>query len=100
VPSHSRHCRRHNLSRLYNNVGIAVQIQSERVYNNRRNMQKSARDIFFDDEVKFHSCLTLFSLTAPDDPVFREALDLFFDGEVDERTVTILSAQDGLSQGR
>ena len=60
---------------------------------------KSARDIFFDDEVKFHSCVTLFSLSAPDDPVFREALDLFFDGELDERTVAILSAQDGVSQG-
>jgi uncharacterized protein (DUF1810 family) len=57
---------------------------------------KSARDIFSGDEVKFHSCVTLFSLSAPEDLVFREALNLFFDGELDEPTVAILSAQGDL----
>ena len=54
---------------------------------------KSAREIFRDDDVKFHSCVTLFSLAAPEDPVFRAALDLFFDGVRDERTEAILAAQ-------
>jgi uncharacterized protein (DUF1810 family) len=54
---------------------------------------KSAREIFRGDDVKFHSCVTLFSLAAPEDPVFRAALDLFFDGVRDERTEAILAAQ-------
>jgi len=53
----------------------------------------NAREIFHDDDVKFHSSVTLFSLAAPEDPVFRAALDLFFDGVRDERTEAILAAQ-------
>ena len=53
---------------------------------------KSARDIFFNDDVKFRSCVTLFSLAAPEDPNFRAALDLFFGGVRDERTEAILAA--------
>jgi|GEM_PF-6041254 len=30
---------------VYNNVGIAVQLQSERVYNNRRNMHTTKSDL-------------------------------------------------------
>jgi len=54
---------------------------------------KSAREIFHHDDVKFHSCVTLFSLAAPEDPIFRAALDLFFDGARDERTEAILATQ-------
>ena len=54
---------------------------------------KGAREIFHDDDVKFHSCMTLFSWAAPEDPVFRTALDLFFNGIGDQRTAAILAAQ-------
>ena len=53
---------------------------------------RSAREIFHGDDVKFHSCMTLFSLAAPQDAVFRAALDLFFDGKRDQRTESILAA--------
>ncbi len=54
---------------------------------------RGAGGIFLNDDVKFRSCVTLFSRAAPDDPVFRDALDLFFDGEPDERTLEILAGQ-------
>jgi uncharacterized protein (DUF1810 family) len=53
---------------------------------------KGVRAIFSNDDVKFHSCVTLFSLAAPEDSVFRQSLDLFFDGEMDERTTAIVAA--------
>lgn len=53
----------------------------------------SAHDIFGRDDVKFHSCVTLFSRAMPDDSVFGAALDLFFDGVLDKRTEKILEAQ-------
>ena len=36
--------------------------------------------------------MTLFSLAAPQDAVFRAALDLFFEGKRDQRTESILAA--------
>lgn len=38
MPSHSRQSQRHDLPRCTTTVGIGVQLQSEQVYNNRRNM--------------------------------------------------------------
>ncbi len=39
----------------------------------------SAHDIFgYPDDLKFHSCLTLFSSVAPDDEVFSTALRKYF----------------------
>jgi len=58
----------------------------------------SARDIFSWDDVKFHSCVTLFSLAAPEDQIFRAALDLFFNGALDERTEVILATQTSTHQ--
>jgi NAD-dependent deacetylase len=58
-----------------------------------QHFSKGARAIFFNDDVKFHSCVTLFSLAAPEDSVFRQALNLFFNGDLDQRTVAILAAQ-------
>ena len=58
-----------------------------------RHPPRSARDIFLNDDVKFHSCVTLFSLAAPEDPLFRTALEVFFDGVRDQRTEAILAAQ-------
>jgi uncharacterized protein (DUF1810 family) len=56
---------------------------------------KGARAIFSNDDVKFHSCVTLFSLAAPEESVFRQSLDLFFDGELDHRTSAIVAAHVG-----
>ena len=50
---------------------------------------KSADDIFgYPDNLKFHSCMTLFARAAPEDTEteFRKALDRFFDGKEDELT--------------
>jgi uncharacterized protein (DUF1810 family) len=47
----------------------------------------SAHEVFGSpDDVKFRSCMTLFALAAPGEPLFREALDAFFDGEPDPLT--------------
>ena len=52
----------------------------------------SAHTIFGSpDDMKFRSCLTLFSAVGGD-AVFREGLTLFFDGVGDERTLRLLEA--------
>lgn len=43
------------------------------------------------DDMKFHSCLTLFMQAAPDEPVFVKALDTFYDGKPDEMTLGLLA---------
>ena len=49
---------------------------------------KSAHQIFGSpDDLKFRSSLTLFSQAAPDEPVFRPALDKYFDGNADALTL-------------
>lgn len=54
----------------------------------------SAREIFGNpDDLKLHSCATLFA-TVSDDPVFRELLVGFFNGERDEQTITLLKESD------
>lgn len=48
-------------------------------------------DIFeYPDDRKFHSCMTLFALAIPDEPVFQLALDNYFDRERDGKTVELL----------
>lgn len=44
------------------------------------------------DAAKFRSCLTLFLAIAPDEPVLRAALDRFYRGVEDERTLEALEA--------
>jgi uncharacterized protein (DUF1810 family) len=39
------------------------------------------------DDLKFRSCLTLFAHAAPDEPLFREALQRYFQGREDPLTV-------------
>ncbi len=39
------------------------------------------------DDLKFHSCMTLFALAAPGEAVFREALAKYFGGMLDTLTV-------------
>jgi len=39
------------------------------------------------DDLKFHSSMTLFARAAPDEPVFRDALQKYFGGEEDRATL-------------
>jgi uncharacterized protein (DUF1810 family) len=51
---------------------------------------KSAHDIFGSpDDVKFHSCLTLFAAAATDD-IFQRALEKYFGGRQDAATLDIV----------
>ena len=53
---------------------------------------KSAREVFgTPDDLKFRSCMTLFAMAAPQQPVFQRALDEFFVGERDPLTVALLA---------
>jgi len=48
-------------------------------------------DIFgYPDDLKFRSSMTLFAEVAPEEQVFRQALDKYFGGEPDERTVALM----------
>jgi uncharacterized protein (DUF1810 family) len=42
------------------------------------------------DALKFKSCLTLFTLAAPSDTIFTNALERFFAGAPDTRTIELL----------
>ncbi|WP_232462393.1 DUF1810 domain-containing protein [Bordetella genomosp. 9] len=51
----------------------------------------TAADIFGPtDAVKFRSCLTLFTWAAPEETIFRECLDRFFQGQADPLTLSRL----------
>jgi uncharacterized protein (DUF1810 family) len=43
------------------------------------------------DAMKLHSSMTLFAQAAPDEPVFREVLDHYFGGALDDATISRLS---------
>jgi Uncharacterized conserved protein len=45
----------------------------------------------YPDDLKFRSCMTLFAAAAPNEPLFEEALEVFFKGERDQRTIALLS---------
>jgi uncharacterized protein (DUF1810 family) len=51
----------------------------------------SAADILGGDDVKLRSSLTLFIAADPDEPLFAAALERFFDGTLDPRTLAMLS---------
>ena len=52
---------------------------------------RSVRQIFgYPDDVKFRSSMSLFGLIAPENQVFRDALEKYFGGEMDELTVQLL----------
>jgi uncharacterized protein (DUF1810 family) len=44
----------------------------------------------YPDDLKFRSCMTLFARTEPGEPLFQAALDKFFGGQPDSRTVELL----------
>jgi uncharacterized protein (DUF1810 family) len=53
---------------------------------------RSAHQIFGSpDDMKFHSCVTLFSRADPTQPAFTAALDKYFDGVSDSRTIERLA---------
>ena len=43
------------------------------------------------DDMKLQSCMTLFSLISESGSVFHQALDCFFDGELDYNTVELVN---------
>ena len=43
------------------------------------------------DDLKFHSCMTLFADVAPDEALFQDCLDRFFDGRPDAATLERLA---------
>ena len=43
------------------------------------------------DDLKFHSCMTLFADVAPDEAIFQTCLDRFFDGAPDPATIERLA---------
>ena len=52
---------------------------------------KSALDILgHPDDLKLRSCLTLFAVVMPQEGVFQQALEQFFDGEADAKTLLLL----------
>jgi uncharacterized protein (DUF1810 family) len=44
----------------------------------------------FPDDLKFRSSMTLFAEVAPEEPLFRQALEKYFRGEPDERTLELM----------
>ena len=55
---------------------------------------RTAGQIFgYPDDLKFHSSLTLFARAAPDEALFREALERFFSGREDEAALAGLRKQ-------
>jgi len=52
---------------------------------------RSIAEIFgHPDDAKFHSCMTLFSLAEPANPLFSMALEKYFHGILDAKTVVLL----------
>jgi uncharacterized protein (DUF1810 family) len=57
---------------------------------------QSAEQIFGGiDALKLRSSMTLFARAAPDEPVFAQVLDQYFDGKADDATERLLPADDG-----
>lgn len=48
----------------------------------------------YPDDLKLRSSMTLFAEAAPEEPVFQEVLDKYFDGEKDQRTLDILRTEE------
>jgi len=49
---------------------------------------RSANEIFgYPDDLKFHSSMTLFAAAAPEQQVFPQALQKYFDGKLDAATL-------------
>jgi uncharacterized protein (DUF1810 family) len=54
----------------------------------------SAHDIFgYPDDLKLHSSMTLFAVVSSCDSIFREAIQKYFSGNPDQRTLDLLKEQ-------
>lgn len=54
-------------------------------------INKTALDVLHHpDDLKLRSCMTLFALAAPAEPIFQQTLDVFFVGEPDAMTVQLV----------
>lgn len=52
---------------------------------------KTAHQIFGSpDDLKFRSCMTLFAQLAPEEKLFGQCLERFYNGEPDEKTLQLL----------
>ena len=47
----------------------------------------------YPDHLKFRSCMTLFMISNPECEVFKSALDKFYDGEQDKKTLEFLGLE-------
>ena len=55
---------------------------------------RRVNEIFpYPDNLKFRSCMTLFSTATTDNAIFKDALLKYFDGKPDEQTLDILAQQ-------
>jgi len=52
--------------------------------------QSSEAILGFPDNLKFRSCLTLFAVAAPQEPIFQTALDKYYGGKPDALTLELL----------
>jgi len=53
---------------------------------------RAIEEIFgYPDDLKFRSSMTLFASVAPEDQIFQDALEKYFGGELDPRTVQLLA---------
>jgi uncharacterized protein (DUF1810 family) len=53
---------------------------------------RSAEEIFsYPDNLKFRSCMTLFSTATTDNSIFKDALLKYFDGKPDQLTMNVLA---------
>ena len=56
---------------------------------------RAIADIFpSPDDLKFHSCMTLFALAAPEQQIFNECLQKYFAGAHDPATLALLPHKD------
>jgi len=70
-------------SRLRHCTGLVLAVQG-----------RSALQIFHaPDHLKFCSCMTLFGAVAPQEPMFRQALDKYYGGQGDALTLALLAGE-------
>ena len=73
-------------------LGPRLELCTETVLKSRT---RSLNDLFGSpDDLKFRSCMTLFEIAVPNDPLYGEALARWCGGERDDRTLQLLSRQE------
>jgi uncharacterized protein (DUF1810 family) len=63
-----------------------------------RHRRKRVEDIMgYPDDLKLRSSMTLFAVISKSDSIYREVLDAFYSGGLDERTMAFLDSRPGKS---